>query len=103
MFSEKAKKVDMDEILMDVRNIPGYHRESFEGALESPIKKNVFIFLGSFFLLLGIVFLSRVGFLNIARGDDFLVRAQTNYLREVVRESERGVIFDRDKVPLTFN
>ena len=103
MFSEKAKKVDMDEILMDVRNIPGYHRESFEGALESPIKKNVFIFLGFFFFLFSVIFLSRIGFLNIARGNDFLARSQTNYLREVVRESERGVIFDRDKNSLTFN
>src|SRR3989344_4048575 len=103
MFSGKNKNVDMDEILMDVRNIPGYHRESFEGALESPIKKNVFIFLGFSFLLLGIIFLSRIGFLNIARGNDFLIRAQTNYIREVVRESERGVILDKDKNPLTFN
>lgn len=107
MFSRKNKKktrgIDFDEILMDARNIPGYHRDSFEGVLENPIKKNVFIFLGFFFFFAGIIFLSRMGFLSIIRGDYFLTRAQTNYLREVVRESERGIIFDKDENPLTFN
>lgn len=100
---KKNKNVDFDEILMDAHNIPGFHRESFEGTLENPIKKQVFIFLGTFFLLTGAIFLFRVGFLDIAQGDYFLSRAKNNYLREVIYESERGIVFDRDKNPLTFN
>lgn len=106
MFLQKNKKtrnIDFDEILMDAHNIPGYHRESFEGVLENPIKKEIFIFLGFLFLLTGIVFLSRTGFLDIVKGSFFLERAQTNYLREIVHEPERGIIFDRDQNPLTVN
>lgn len=114
MFSEKSRKlkriaglktkdVAMDEILMDVRNIPDFHRESFEGVLENPIKKEIFIFLGFSFFIAGIVFLSRIGFLEIAKGESFLVRAEQNFIREIVMETERGIIFDRDNNPLTFN
>lgn len=105
MFLQKnnTKEVDFDEILMDVRNIPGYHRGSFEGSLENPIKKNIFVFLGFSFFLVSIVFLSRLGFLEIKKGDLYLNRAQTNYLREVVYEPERGIVFDRKKIPLTLN
>lgn len=101
--NKKTRNVDFDEILMDVRNIPGYHRDSLEGVLENPIKKGVFVFLGFSFLFAGVIFLLRSGFLEIVRGDSLLRRAETNYLREIVRESERGIIFDRDGNPLTFN
>ena len=101
--NKKTRNIDFDEILMDVHNIPGYHRESFEGVLENPIKKQVFIFLGFFFFLAGIIFFSRLGFLNITKGEFFLKRAETNYLREIVREPERGTILDKDKNILTSN
>ena len=106
MFSRKNKKyrqIDVDEIFMDSFNIAGYHRESLEGVLENPIGKKVFTFLGSGFLLVAIVFLLRVGFLQIAKGEDFAHRAQDNYLREIIVEPERGVIFDRNKNALTTN
>src|SRR3989344_6073412 len=106
MFSRKNKKyrqIDVDEVFMDSFNVAGYHRESLEGALEDPIGKSVFTFLGVGFLLVAVVFLSRVGFLQIAKGDDFTHRAEDNYLREIIVEPERGVIFDRNKTALTTN
>lgn len=106
MFSRKNKKyfqIDIDEVFMDSLNAAGYHRDSLEGVLENPIKKNVFIFLEATFLIFAIVFISRVGFLQIAKGDDFAHRAQNNYLREIIIEPERGIIFDRNKNALTTN
>ena len=47
---KKNRDVDFDEILMDARNIPEYHRESFEGAFERPIKK----FVHSYILAAGL-------------------------------------------------
>jgi len=106
MFSRKNKKyrqIDVDEIFMDSFNVAGFHRDSLEGILEDPIQKNVFVFLGAAFFVVAIIFLSRIGFLQIAKGEDFAHRAQDNYLREIIVEPERGIIFDRNKNTLTTN
>src|SRR3989344_5268516 len=106
MFSRKNKKyrqIDVDEIFMDSFIVAGFHRDSLEGILEDPIQKNVFVFLGAAFFVVAIIFLSRIGFLQIAKGEDFAHRAQDNYLREIIVEPERGIIFDRNKNTLTTN
>lgn len=107
MFSRKNNKkyrqIDVDEIFMDSFNVAGYHRESMEGILEDPISKNVFMFLGAVFSIVAILFLSRIGFLQITKGDYLARRAENNYLREIIVEPERGIIFDRNKNVLTTN
>ena len=100
---KNKKQIDIDEVFMDVRNIPGYHRENFEGMLENPIGKNVFIALGVVFLLCAVTFTSRVGFLEIAKGAALRERATKNYLRVAPLEPERGIIYDRAGKPLTQN
>ena len=102
-FRKNNKSIDVDEVFMDVRNIPGYHRENFEGMLENPIGKRMFAALGVAFLITGFVFLSRVGFLEVARGEAFRERATKNYLRTAPLEPERGIIYDRDGNALTVN
>ncbi len=95
--------IDIDEVFMDVHNIPGYHRENFEGMLENPIGKNVFVALGVAFFLCAIIFTGRVGFLEIAKGAALRERATKNYLRVAPLEPERGIIYDRAGKPLTIN
>ncbi len=102
-LKNKKNNIDVDEIFMDAQNIPGFHTENFEGTIEKPIKKNVFLYIEIFFCAVGIFFLVRAGFLEIAKGEYFKTRAEKNYLRQVDIEPERGVVFDRNMFALTIN
>lgn len=103
-FREKYyRHIDIDEVFIDGRNIPGYHRESLEGVLERPMGKRVFFALGVLFALSGIVFILRAGSLQILNADAFRERSMRNYLRFVEQPAERGLIYDRDGNVLAAN
>ncbi len=95
--------MDIDEIFMDVQNAPGYHKENLEGVLERPVAEYIFLFIGGVFLFLSVIFLFRVGLLQIGDGDLFRTRADHNRLRLVETEPERGIIYDRTGAVLASN
>ncbi|HEY4497580.1 MAG TPA: penicillin-binding transpeptidase domain-containing protein [Candidatus Paceibacterota bacterium] len=104
VFGDKHHyNIDIDEIFLDGHNTPGYHRESLEGVLERPMSRRVFFLLGTLFVMSGVVFLLRAGFLQIVNASVFRERSLNNYLRLVEQPAERGLIYDRDGVVLATN
>lgn len=97
------KDLEIDEIFLDHRNAPGFHRENMEGAIENPIKKEIFLILGLFLSLASAIFILRAGFLQIIQGKIFSERAQKNYLRVASQMPERGIIYDRNGAVLAYN
>ncbi len=106
-FSTKKKKwkseVDPDEIFLDSKNIPQFNKQQFEGVIEKPISKKNLLFLGVFFGLIGIVFLSKIIVLQISKGDSYYNLSQRNSLDKQAIFADRGIIYDRNKVPLAWN
>ncbi len=96
-------EIDPDEIFIDSSNLPKFDVDQFEGRLEQPISAKTIAFIAVLFLLLGGVFLSRFWFLQISRGEAFAIRSEANRLRHIDIFSNRGVIFDRNAVPLASN
>lgn len=95
--------IDPDEIFLDAQNIPGFNTQQFEGVMSPPIKRSVvFGFLIVAFLVAGI-FLGRLFYLGVVRGDDFRARGDANSLLESVLFAERGVVYDRTNVELAWN
>lgn len=92
-----------DEIFMDDRNIPKFDVHQFEGRIETPIKKNTIIFLGSFFLLIVFVFLFRAGVLQIREGAAYAKKSEQNRLEHQWLFPERGIIYDAKDVELAWN
>ncbi|MBI2023351.1 hypothetical protein HYT01_02185 [Candidatus Giovannonibacteria bacterium] len=88
--------LEVDEIFLDSYNSPGYNRENFEGSLEEPIKKNVFLYVGLVFFIAGFVFLLRIFFLQVYEGDKYFARGEYNHLRTVSLSPARGIIYDRE-------
>ncbi len=91
----KKTNIELDEILIDTKNIPGYNRENLEGIIERPINERTFMIIGLIFLALGIFFGIRMGYLQIYKGEAFRERADKNYLRATLINPPRGIIYDR--------
>jgi penicillin-binding protein 2 len=103
----KQKKYNQDiapdEIFLDSANLPGFDNDMFEGRIEKPIKKFPIILVGFIFLTIILFFGYRTFALQIAKGDDFIKRSEKNVLRHTLIFSDRGLIYDRNQVPLAWN
>ena len=62
-----------------------------------------FIALGRILILLLVVLIVRVGWLQIAKGDYYREIAQANRIRTCPIRADRGIIYDRNGVPLVRN
>lgn len=107
MFKSKSKKqnyeIDPDEIFLDSSNLPEFDRYQFEGRLEKPISKNSIVFLGSFFLLIVILFIGKLVIVQVQEGEMYRELAENNRLNTIPIFPERGVIFDRNNIELVWN
>ncbi len=98
-----GSEIAPDEIFLDSSNLPNFDVDQFEGRFEKPITKKTVLFLGAFFILVGLVFVGRVGILQVAKGESFALRSENNRLQHTPLFSERGIIYDRNGVELAWN
>src|SRR3990167_6497924 len=75
----------------------------FEGRMERPISQSVFNFLVIFLFLIGIVFVYKLWNLQVVEGEKFRIRSDNNNLRNTIIFADRGVIYDRNNVPIVWN
>ncbi|MCR4334199.1 MAG: penicillin-binding transpeptidase domain-containing protein [Patescibacteria group bacterium] len=99
----KNKPIEPDEIFIDSHNLPDFDTNQFEGRLEKAISRRSIIFLGVFFLIVSIIYTSKIWALQINKGEIYAQRGENNRLRNTVVFSERGIIYDRNKVELAWN
>jgi penicillin-binding protein 2 len=92
-----------DEIFLDSQNLPDFNTDQFEGRIEKPISRNVFTMVYLFIFIVGSVFVYKVWNLQINDGDVFRTRSDNNSLHKTFIYADRGVIFDRNNVPLAWN
>ncbi len=95
--------VEPDEIFLDSKNLQNFDRQQFEGRIEKPIPKNTIIALGMLFLFFIGIFSIRLVYLQIEKGEAYYNRSQNNVLEKVIIFTDRGVIYDRNKVALVWN
>ncbi|PIR68605.1 hypothetical protein COU49_00055 [Candidatus Nomurabacteria bacterium CG10_big_fil_rev_8_21_14_0_10_35_16] len=105
MFKKNKNKalVDPDEIFLDSKNLENFDRQQFEGRIEKPISKQTIVFLGIFFLLIIGTFTTRLGYLQIEKGEAYYKRSENNILGKILLFAERGIIYDRNKKELAWN
>ncbi len=95
--------IDPNEILLDSSNLPNFDVHQFEGRIEKPIPKYTMAVLGIFFVGLQAVFLWKIGVLQVAKGEEYRNRAENNSLEHSLIFGGRGIIYDRNRVPLAWN
>lgn len=100
---ERARDIAPDEIFLDDRNIPNFDTQQFEGRIERPIPARSIATLAFVFLALGLLFLGRAGYLQVAHGNMYAALSERNRLDHEYLFPERGVITDRTGIELAWN
>jgi penicillin-binding protein 2 len=99
----KSNDIDPDEIFLDSKNLPEFDTDQFEGRIEKPISRGVFSLMLIFIFLIGGIFFYKLWGLQIAEGQTFRQRSDKNSLEKTVIYADRGVIYDRNDVPIAWN
>ncbi len=105
-FSKKRTRVveiDPDEIFLDSRNLPEFNTAQMEGRLETPIRKQAFLIVGSGAVLILLALVGRLSILQIAEGSTYKERSEQNRLEESTVFARRGVLYDRRGTELAWN
>ncbi len=90
-------------MFLDAHNLPEFDTHQFEGRIEKPISRRTTLIVGSFFLMVGLLFTFRVWNLQIKQGQAFAEQSENNRLRHTLVFPDRGVIFDRNNQLLAWN
>ena len=92
-----------DEIFLDSKNLPCFNTQQFEGRLEKAIPKRSIFMIGLFFLFCGIIFVYKLSNLQIIKGEAYFKKSQNNTLMKQPIFADRGLIYDRNNVLLSYN
>lgn len=97
-----SEDIETEEILMDSKRLkesPDSERER----LEKPIKENVLKIFLVFVVVVLILLFAKSFYLQVLNGAYWRNLAEGNRLRSYPIEPLRGIIYDRNKIPLTTN
>ena len=97
------KELNPDEIFLDSRNLPSFDKQQFEGLIEKPINKTSIYVAAILFLLIGLFFTGRIGFLQLVEGQTLAERSNNNRLSHTIIFPVRGIIYDRNDLELAWN
>ena len=97
------RDIDPDEIFLDSKNLPDFDTNQFEGRIEKPIPNAVFGLVMFFIVFVGVIFTYKIWNLQIIDGQAFRLRSDNNSLHKTLVFADRGVVYDRNKVPLVWN
>jgi penicillin-binding protein 2 len=104
-ISKKRSKrdIDPDEIFLDSANLPEFNKQQFEGRLEKAIPKKTIFIIGTFFIIIFFIFLGQAINLQIIKGEAYFKKSENNTLNKEPIFADRGLIYDRNKVLLSWN
>jgi penicillin-binding protein 2 len=101
--SKLTSEIHPDEILIDASNVAEFDRDQFEGRIERPLSRRSFLMAGGLMALLLVGYVARASDLQIIQGAAYAEQAKNNQLSQKVIFADRGIIQDRNGVPLAYN
>ena len=100
---QKKNEVSFDEILLDSSNLPSFNTLRMEGRMEKPIGRGSIYAIAIIFSLILVVFLGRLGMLQVVNGEAYAEQSEQNSLAHRLIAAERGVVYDRTGELLAWN
>ena len=97
------KDIDPDEIFLDSKNLPNFNTQQFEGRLEKAIPKYSVSLIGLLFLGISFIFIWQVVNLQIIKGEAYFKKSENNTLMKQPIFADRGLIYDRNGILLSWN
>jgi len=101
--SKRNREIAPDEVLIDSSNISDFNADQMEGRLEKPISRSTLYIIGIFGLVIFSIYLFRAWGMQVTNGVGYATRSENNLLRPVPIFAGRGVIYDRNGIPLAWN
>lgn len=95
--------INPEDVFLDSANLPGLNQERFEGKMERPIGDRTFFLLRTVLVLIGIFLVGRLWGLEVSKGTVYATISEENRLEKTTIFADRGVIYDRNKMPLASN
>ncbi len=96
LFRKKRRPlVELDEVLLDATNIPSFNQARMEGKRELPISIRSIYGVGVVFLVIILLFGTKISNLQVIEGAEFKSIAENNSVNQAVIIAERGVVYDR--------
>lgn len=92
-----------DEIFLDSSNLPDFDRSQLEGKLEKPISRATFAAFAGVLGLILVVLFAQAWNLEVRQGVAYAAQSARNVLAPETIFASRGIITDRNGVPLVTN
>jgi penicillin-binding protein 2 len=102
-LKQLSRDIDPDEIFLDAKNLPNFDKDQFEGRIEQPLGTGTAIGVAVAFLLIEIIFFTKVISLQVVHGEEFYSKSENNRLDHSPLFAMRGIISDRNKTLLAWN
>lgn len=99
----KSHEIAPDEIFLDSSNLPDLDALHFEGKVERPVSKRAVFFVGTFFCLVAVIFISRSTQLEASQGAAFAEISRNNVIESSIQFATRGLIYDRNGIEIAWN
>lgn len=103
MRKERKKDISPEDILIDQLNLPSYDYSQLEGRIIKPISNYIFYIIIFFVLIVFSFFFFNSYKLQIVKGEFYNNKAENNRFETTPIFSARGIIYDRNKIPLAWN
>lgn len=97
------KELYLDEIFLDSKNLPNFNTQQFEGRIEKTIPKSSIWGVGIVFVVFLFIFIGQAVKLQIIKGEAYFKKSENNTLMKQPIFADRGLIYDRNKVLLSWN
>jgi len=92
-----------DEIFLDSSNLPDFNRSQLEGKLEKPISGRTFFIFGGVVAIAFLILIAQAWNLQVHQGVAYAAQSAKNVLAPETLFAARGIITDRNGVPLVTN
>lgn len=97
------REISPDEILLDASNLPQFDQSQFEGRIAAPISRRALAALSVIATLLCSIALIQLGTMQIVHGEEWRHAGEDNRLNHSIIFTERGIIYDRNGIPIAWN
>lgn len=101
--TKKRSEINPDEIFLDSKNLPEFDIYQFEGRMERPIPFRVFAIFSIISFSLAVFCIYIIWGLEIKEGKVYTDISKNNSLEQDLLIAPRGIIFDKNSVPLVWN
>ncbi len=102
-MNKHKSHISPEDILIDQLNLPSFDHSQLEGRIIKPISSYIFYIIIFIVLIVFALFFVNSYKLQIVKGDFYQNKAENNRFETTPIFSARGVIYDRNKIPLAWN